>query len=60
MRVAAVDLGSNTTRLLVADVNDGRLEEVHRETRVTRIATATDSSSAGICATKPSPIVSSA
>ena len=31
-----------------------------RETRVTRMATATDNSSAGICATSPSPIVSSA
>ena len=26
MRVAAIDLGTNTTRLLVADVDDGRLE----------------------------------
>ena len=42
MRVAAVDLGSNTTRLLVADVNDGRLEEVHRETRVTRLGEGVD------------------
>ncbi len=30
-----------------------------RDMRVTMIATATDSSSAGICATRPSPIVSS-
>ncbi len=37
MRVAAVDLGTNTTRLLVADVDDGRLTEVHRETRITRL-----------------------
>ena len=28
MRVAAVDLGTNSTRLLVADVDDGRVEEV--------------------------------
>ena len=28
MRVAALDLGTNTTRLLVADVVDGRIEEV--------------------------------
>jgi exopolyphosphatase/pppGpp-phosphohydrolase len=27
-RVAAVDLGTNTTRLLVADVEDGRVDEV--------------------------------
>jgi exopolyphosphatase/guanosine-5'-triphosphate,3'-diphosphate pyrophosphatase len=37
VRVAAVDLGTNTTRLLVADVDDGRLTEVHRETRITRL-----------------------
>jgi hypothetical protein len=30
------------------------------DTRVTRIATATDSKSAGICATNPSPMVRSA
>ncbi|HEY2371245.1 MAG TPA: Ppx/GppA phosphatase family protein [Gaiellaceae bacterium] len=37
MRVAAVDLGTNTTRLLVADVDDGRVAEVHRESHVTRL-----------------------
>jgi exopolyphosphatase / guanosine-5'-triphosphate,3'-diphosphate pyrophosphatase len=37
VRVAAVDLGTNTTRLLVADVDDGRVTEVHRETRITRL-----------------------
>src|SRR5205085_4765516 len=31
-RVAAVDLGTNSTRLLVADVEDGRVEELDRET----------------------------
>jgi exopolyphosphatase/guanosine-5'-triphosphate,3'-diphosphate pyrophosphatase len=35
--VAAVDLGTNTTRLLVADVDDGSVEELHRETRITRL-----------------------
>src|SRR4029453_1150576 len=30
MRVAAVDLGTHATRLLVADVVDGRIEEVER------------------------------
>jgi exopolyphosphatase/guanosine-5'-triphosphate,3'-diphosphate pyrophosphatase len=35
--VAAVDLGTNTTRLLVADVADGSVEELHRETRITRL-----------------------
>ena len=37
MRVAAVDLGTNTTRLLVADVADGGVEELHRESRITRL-----------------------
>jgi exopolyphosphatase / guanosine-5'-triphosphate,3'-diphosphate pyrophosphatase len=40
--VAAVDLGTNTTRLLVADVDDGRLEELHRETRITRLGEGVD------------------
>jgi exopolyphosphatase/guanosine-5'-triphosphate,3'-diphosphate pyrophosphatase len=35
--VAAVDLGTNTTRLLVAQVEDGRVEELHRESRITRL-----------------------
>jgi exopolyphosphatase / guanosine-5'-triphosphate,3'-diphosphate pyrophosphatase len=42
VRVAAVDLGTNTTRLLVADVDDGRVEEVHRETRITRLGEGVD------------------
>src|SRR6476620_1921436 len=36
MRVAAVDLGTNSTRLLVADVGGGTLEEVARVTKITR------------------------
>jgi exopolyphosphatase/guanosine-5'-triphosphate,3'-diphosphate pyrophosphatase len=42
VRVAAVDLGTNTTRLLVADVADGRIDEVHRETRITRLGEGVD------------------
>lgn len=42
MRVAAVDLGSNTTRLLVADVADGRLEEVVRREAITRLGESVD------------------
>ena len=42
MRVAALDLGTNTTRLLVADVADGRLDELHRETRITRLGEGVD------------------
>jgi exopolyphosphatase/guanosine-5'-triphosphate,3'-diphosphate pyrophosphatase len=41
-RVAAVDLGTNTTRLLVADVEDGRLVEVARRTRITRLGEGVD------------------
>jgi exopolyphosphatase/guanosine-5'-triphosphate,3'-diphosphate pyrophosphatase len=37
-----VDLGTNTTRLLVADVVDGRIEELHRETRITRLGEGVD------------------
>jgi exopolyphosphatase/guanosine-5'-triphosphate,3'-diphosphate pyrophosphatase len=40
--VAAVDLGTNTTRLLVGAVEDGRLEELHRETRITRLGEGVD------------------
>jgi len=42
VRVAAVDLGTNTTRLLVADVEDGRIDEVHREARITRLGEGVD------------------
>ena len=42
MIVAAIDLGTNTTRLLVADAVDGRLEELHRETRITRLGEGVD------------------
>jgi exopolyphosphatase/guanosine-5'-triphosphate,3'-diphosphate pyrophosphatase len=36
-RVAAVDLGTNSTRLLVADVENGRLDEVSRQLTITRL-----------------------
>jgi exopolyphosphatase / guanosine-5'-triphosphate,3'-diphosphate pyrophosphatase len=42
VKVAALDLGTNTTRLLVADVADGRVEELHRETRITRLGEGVD------------------
>jgi exopolyphosphatase / guanosine-5'-triphosphate,3'-diphosphate pyrophosphatase len=41
--VAAVDLGSNTTRLLVGRVEDGRVDELHRESRITRLGEGVDS-----------------
>jgi exopolyphosphatase / guanosine-5'-triphosphate,3'-diphosphate pyrophosphatase len=37
MRVAAVDLGTHATRLLVADVRDGRIEEVDRDLVFTKL-----------------------
>ena len=42
MRVASIDLGTNTTRLLVADVDDGRVDEIHRESRITRLGEGVD------------------
>ena len=43
-RVAVIDMGSNSTRLLVADVAAGHVRELARETRVTRLAQGVDSS----------------
>ncbi|HZO61593.1 MAG TPA: Ppx/GppA phosphatase family protein [Gaiellaceae bacterium] len=42
MRVGAVDLGSNSTRLLVADVENGSVREVERDLRITRLAEGVD------------------
>jgi len=42
VRVAAVDLGTNTTRLLVADLEDGDLEEVVRREEITRLGESVD------------------
>jgi exopolyphosphatase / guanosine-5'-triphosphate,3'-diphosphate pyrophosphatase len=41
-RVAAVDLGTNSTRLLVADVDDGHVADLERETRITRLGEGVD------------------
>src|ERR671936_1905029 len=41
-RVAAIDLGTNSTRLLVADLEDGHIRELERETRVTRLGEGVD------------------
>ncbi|MGB8004819.1 MAG: hypothetical protein WCF27_11235, partial [Gaiellaceae bacterium] len=41
-RVAAVDFGTNSTRLLVADVSDGKVTDVARETRITRLGEGVD------------------
>jgi exopolyphosphatase/guanosine-5'-triphosphate,3'-diphosphate pyrophosphatase len=41
-RVAVIDMGSNSTRLLVADVKHGTVREVTRQTRITRLAQGVD------------------
>src|ERR687886_547763 len=47
MRVAVVDIGTNSTRLLVADVDgDGALTELDRRTVVTRLGQGVDATGA--------------
>jgi exopolyphosphatase/guanosine-5'-triphosphate,3'-diphosphate pyrophosphatase len=41
-RVAAVDIGTNSTRLLVADVDNSRIQDVERKTHVTRLGEGVD------------------
>lgn len=41
-RVAVVDLGTNTTRLLVAEVREGTVAEVERRTEITRLGEGVD------------------
>ena len=41
-RVAAIDLGTNSTRLLIADVEDGRLDEIVRRLTITRLGEGVD------------------
>jgi exopolyphosphatase/guanosine-5'-triphosphate,3'-diphosphate pyrophosphatase len=44
MRVAVVDIGTNSTRLLIADVEaDGRVADLLRQSRVTRLGAGVDS-----------------
>jgi exopolyphosphatase/guanosine-5'-triphosphate,3'-diphosphate pyrophosphatase len=45
VRIAVVDVGTNTTRLYIADVADGRVvAELTRESRVTRLGAGVDAS----------------
>jgi exopolyphosphatase / guanosine-5'-triphosphate,3'-diphosphate pyrophosphatase len=47
MRVAVVDIGTNSTRLLIAQVEDGRVtQELERESIVTRLGQGVDTSGA--------------
>ncbi|WP_278189160.1 Ppx/GppA phosphatase family protein [Mycolicibacterium sp. S2-37] len=41
-RVAAVDCGTNSIRLLIADLADGGLADVHREMRIVRLGQGVD------------------
>jgi len=41
-RVGAIDCGTNSIRLLIADVADGRLHELHREMRIVRLGQGVD------------------
>jgi exopolyphosphatase / guanosine-5'-triphosphate,3'-diphosphate pyrophosphatase len=41
-RVAVIDVGSNSSRLLVADVADGEVAKVERQSRVTRLGRGVD------------------
>ena len=44
MRVAVADLGTNSTRLLIAEVTDGRVRELERHSVVTRLGDGVDAS----------------
>lgn len=44
MRVAVIDIGSNSTRLLVCDASEGQLREIARSNRVTRLGEGVDRS----------------
>lgn len=41
-RVAAIDCGTNSIRLLIADAVDGHLRELHREMRIVRLGQGVD------------------
>jgi len=44
VRTAVLDIGTNSTRLLVADVREGKVHELTRDSRVTRLGAGVDRS----------------
>ena len=46
MRVAAIDCGTNSIRLLIADIADGNFREVHREMEIVRLGQGVDKNKA--------------
>lgn len=41
-RVGAIDCGTNSIRLLIADIDDGKVSDVHREMRIVRLGQGVD------------------
>ena len=46
MRVAAIDCGTNSIRLLIADIHDGQFKEVDRRMEVVRLGQGVDKNKA--------------
>ena len=46
MRVAAIDCGTNSIRLLIADIADGNFREIHREMEIVRLGQGVDKNKA--------------
>jgi exopolyphosphatase/guanosine-5'-triphosphate,3'-diphosphate pyrophosphatase len=46
MRVAAIDCGTNSIRLLIADIHDGQFKEIHRQMEVVRLGQGVDKNKA--------------
>jgi exopolyphosphatase/guanosine-5'-triphosphate,3'-diphosphate pyrophosphatase len=44
MRIGVVDIGTNSTRLLIAEVEDGAIDELDRRSEVTRLGQGVDTS----------------
>lgn len=42
VRVAVIDIGTNSTRMLIADVEGNEVDEIYRESRVTRLGRGVD------------------